>query len=219
MSADAYGAYLCTAGELPTSRSWGSAPGRTVQPSRGYAAARARAKPDARRGSRLERLRGSAKRHETGSLAWTQASLKEDWPAPVRPEPAGSGSVQPMPLAYLDPTGDTGSDVLSPCVDIRDLTVDLRCVLRPRLEPPDVEPSRHGSPTAWSSTRIATASPTGATGSTTCPARPAMSHPTTGSGARIRHWSNRAGGGKGLCHGHGHRLQQRLSGICRPRRL
>ena len=32
-----------------------------------------------------------------GPVAWTRESLKEDWPAPVRPEPAGGGSVQPMP--------------------------------------------------------------------------------------------------------------------------
>ena len=33
----------------------------------------------------------------SGPLAWTRASLKEDWPAPVRPEPAGGGSVQRCP--------------------------------------------------------------------------------------------------------------------------
>ena len=58
----------------------------------------------------------------TGPLAWTQASLKQDWPAPIRPEPAGGASVQPMPPTYIDPSGDTGSDGL-PCIDIRDLTV------------------------------------------------------------------------------------------------
>jgi hypothetical protein len=56
-----------------------------------------------------------------GPLTWTPASLKEDWPAPVRPESAGGAGVQPMPLTYIDPSGDTGSDVL-PCVDIRDVT-------------------------------------------------------------------------------------------------
>ena len=44
-----------------------------------------------------------------GPLAWSPESLKEDWPAPVRPEVAGGRSVQPMPLTHLDPTGDTGS--------------------------------------------------------------------------------------------------------------
>lgn len=56
-----------------------------------------------------------------GPLAWTPESLNEDWPAPVRPEPAGGGSVQPMPLTYLDPTGDNGSTGV-PCVDIRWVT-------------------------------------------------------------------------------------------------
>jgi hypothetical protein len=59
-----------------------------------------------------------------GPLAWTEASLIEDWPAPVRPEPAGGASVQPMPLTYIDPSGDTGSDIL-PCVDIRDVTHEI----------------------------------------------------------------------------------------------
>ena len=77
-----------------------------------------------------------------GPLAWTQESLKEDWPAPVRPEPAGGGIVQPMPLTYLDPTGDTGSDDL-PCIDIRDVTVGTHDVFfnLGSNQPPDVEPS------------------------------------------------------------------------------
>jgi hypothetical protein len=58
-----------------------------------------------------------------GPLAWTRASLERDWPAPVRPEPAGGGSVQPMPLTYGDPTGDNGSDAY-PCVDIRWVMAD-----------------------------------------------------------------------------------------------
>ena len=57
-----------------------------------------------------------------GPLAWTPESLNEDWPAPVRPEPA-RGSVNPMPLTYLDPSGDTGSDAF-PCVDIRWVMAD-----------------------------------------------------------------------------------------------
>jgi hypothetical protein len=65
----------------------------------------------------------------TGPLTWTQASLKEDWPAPVRPEPAGAALVLPWPetLAeqeghhqYTDPSGDTGSDCY-PWVDIREI--------------------------------------------------------------------------------------------------
>ena len=77
-----------------------------------------------------------------GPLVWTQESLKEDWPAPVRPEPAGGGIVQPMPLTYLDPTGDTGFDDL-PCIDIRDVTVGTHDVFfnLGSNQPPDVEPS------------------------------------------------------------------------------
>jgi hypothetical protein len=62
-------------------------------------------------------------REPVGPAAWTQESLREDWPGPVRPEPAGGGIVHPMPLTYLDPTGDTGSDAF-PCVDIRAVMAD-----------------------------------------------------------------------------------------------
>ena len=77
-----------------------------------------------------------------GPLAWTPESLKGDWPAPVRLEPAGGGSVQPMPLTYLDPTGDNGSTAF-PCVDIRWVTADtsevhVRLVSKP---PPEVDPT------------------------------------------------------------------------------
>jgi hypothetical protein len=65
----------------------------------------------------------SPDRGTPGPLAWTQARLLQDWPASVRPEPAGGASVLPMPPTYIDPSGDTGSDVL-PCVDIRDVAVD-----------------------------------------------------------------------------------------------
>jgi len=49
--------------------------------------------------------------------------MKKDWPAPVRPEPAGGGSVQPMRLTYLDPMRDNGSEAY-PCVDIRWVTAN-----------------------------------------------------------------------------------------------
>ena len=79
----------------------------------------------------------------TGPLAWTPASLTQDWPAPIRPEPAGGASVEPMPPTYIDPSGDTGSTVL-PCIDIRDLTVgdyDVSLDLVSN-QPPDVDPSK-----------------------------------------------------------------------------
>ena len=70
-------------------------------------------------------------------LIWTTASLKEDWPAPVRTEPAGPTTILPIlnktvfrdcpgPNCselrherghYVDPTGDTGSDAF-PWIDI-----------------------------------------------------------------------------------------------------
>jgi hypothetical protein len=65
-----------------------------------------------------------------GPLAWRESSLQEDWPVPVRSEPPGGASVQPMPimildpytpLTHLDPTGDTGSD-MDPWVDIQAVT-------------------------------------------------------------------------------------------------
>jgi hypothetical protein len=77
-----------------------------------------------------------------GRLAWSPESLSEDWPAPVRPEPAGGAGVQPMPLTYLDPTGDTGSDT-DPWVDIHGVMADtggadLKLVSN---QPPVVDPA------------------------------------------------------------------------------
>jgi hypothetical protein len=62
-----------------------------------------------------------------GPLAWTPQSLKKDWPAPVRSEPAGGASVRPMPPMYRDPTGDNGSKAY-PCVDIRWAMADTSAV-------------------------------------------------------------------------------------------
>ena len=63
----------------------------------------------------------------TGPLTWTEGSLKEDWPAPVRPEPTGGAPVLPWPGTveggghqYTDLSGDTGSDCF-PWVDIREV--------------------------------------------------------------------------------------------------
>jgi hypothetical protein len=75
-------------------------------------------------------------------ILWTEASLKEDWPAPVRPEPSGGASVLPMPLMHLDRTGDTGSDI-DPWVDIRAVMGDISSV-RLKLvsnDPPVVDPT------------------------------------------------------------------------------
>jgi hypothetical protein len=80
-----------------------------------------------------------------GPLAWSEARLHEDWPAPVRPEPVeeaivlpfDSGSVDSVP----DPLGDTGSDV-HPWVDIHPLSRYGRaCLLLVVAVPPLVDPS------------------------------------------------------------------------------
>ena len=123
----------------------------------------------------------------TGPLAWTPESLKEDWPAPVRPEPAGGASVQPMPPTYIDPTGDTGSDVLPlrrhPRRDGRRHTMWPSTSSRTNRR--SWIPRSGGSRMASSSTTIATACPIGDTGSTTCPAPREMRTATTGRGGRI----------------------------------
>jgi hypothetical protein len=101
-------------------------------------------------------------RPTVSALTWTPASLGEDWPAPVRTEPAGPAIVLPILHKtvvegtncpgdcgytstfgdYVDPTGDTGSAVF-PWVDIRGvrfcgtacLTTDLVTHDRPVVDP------------------------------------------------------------------------------------
>ena len=80
------------------------------------------------------------------ALLWTQASLDEDWPAPVRTEPVGGAIVRPqvgphLSETYSDPSGDTGSAVY-PWVDIRELqgtytrvVIDLASNLPPLVPP------------------------------------------------------------------------------------
>ena len=94
-----------------------------------------------------------------GPLAWTQERLEEDWPAPVREEPAGGAAVLQIRHdeahtfewdQYRDPTGDTGSDV-HPWADIRWVEFcDEACLIIGRESdeffgrggaPPDVDPS------------------------------------------------------------------------------
>jgi hypothetical protein len=90
-----------------------------------------------------------------GPLAWSQARLGEDWPAPVRLEPAEGASVPQLISEeaerlvghvgiYPDPSGDTGPADL-PWVDIREIWVnasgtDLWIELATNL-PPVVDPS------------------------------------------------------------------------------
>lgn len=141
MSGEAYNAYIC-ARDLPNEL----APGISDCPSTEEAEATPQPEPsptpDVRPGSSDCAVPSSDPSEPTGSLAWTQASLKEDWPAPVRPEPAGGGSVLPIPLTHLDPSGDTGSDAF-PCIDIHGVMADTEKV-RLKLvsnQPPAVDPA------------------------------------------------------------------------------
>ncbi len=86
-------------------------------------------------------------------LLWTEASLKEDWPAPVRPEPAGGAILVPIltkhetssdrwtPGRHIDPSGDTESDGF-PWVDIQEVVVGRGTVGYTVLKvPPEVDPT------------------------------------------------------------------------------
>jgi hypothetical protein len=60
----------------------------------------------------------------TAAMIWTQASLNEDWPAPVRSEPAGGAAIiqnnaRAIYAVYADPVGDI--DASYAWVDIRQL--------------------------------------------------------------------------------------------------
>ena len=143
LSADAYSAYIC-ARDLPNEL----APGISDCPSPEEAEATPLAEPSpsptptALPGPSDCAVPSSDPSEPIGPLAWTPESLKEDWPAPVRPEPTGGGSVQPMPLTHFDPTGDTGSDVF-PCVDIRAVIADTSDVKLKLVsnQPPVVDPA------------------------------------------------------------------------------
>ncbi len=94
-------------------------------------------------------------------ILWTQASLNEDWPAPVRAEPAGGGTMLPIVVTrvvtgkcpddcgvgtdlarHVDPSDDIGSDLV-PWVDIRELSVGTHGVTITLVSnlPPDVHPT------------------------------------------------------------------------------
>jgi hypothetical protein len=124
MSAEEYSAYIC-ARDLPNEM----APGISDCPSSEEAEATPPPEPSPtptpteRPNTNECPVQPGDPSQPIGPLAWTPESLNEDWPAPVRPEPAGSGSVQPMPLQYLDPVGDNGSGPF-PCVDIQWVLAD-----------------------------------------------------------------------------------------------
>ena len=87
-----------------------------------------------------------------GPLAWSESRLDEDWPAPVRAEPAGGAIVLPIlhrvvngeiesAGRYIDPTGDTGSDDV-PWLDINEVvagtyrvTINLASNQMPEVDP------------------------------------------------------------------------------------
>jgi hypothetical protein len=61
----------------------------------------------------------------TQALAWNQASLERDWPAPVREEPIGGSAVVPHDQAepsFTDPRDDIGPGAPA-WVDIREMTI------------------------------------------------------------------------------------------------
>jgi hypothetical protein len=143
MSEEAYGAYLCTAGDLPNEEVVGLGT-REGCPTEAEATPQPEPSPtpDLRPSPSDCAIPSRDLTERIGPAAWTQESLKQDWPAPVRPEPAGGAIVRPMPLTYIDPSGDIGSDVL-PCIDIRGVManttdVHLKLVSNP---PPDVDPT------------------------------------------------------------------------------
>jgi hypothetical protein len=139
MTSEAYSAYLCTR-DVQTEIEVGLGTRECAPPEQPEVTPQPMATPMPNAPPSLgPRASGPA-----GPLTWTQARLVEDWPAPVRPEPAGGASVQPMPFMYIDPTGDTGSDV-DPWVDIREIRIneagtDLWIELATN-SPPAVDPS------------------------------------------------------------------------------
>jgi hypothetical protein len=56
-----------------------------------------------------------------GALAWSPASLEQDWPAPVRTEPVGDPVIMPVAGGYTDPAGDIESSD-TPWIDIQSVT-------------------------------------------------------------------------------------------------
>ena len=141
---------------------------------------------------------------DPATLRWAPARLELDWPVPVRSEPPEGAPVLPMglapdaqwdqgrrlwgPFAYADPVGDVA--VGAPILDGHQghsahalassaWTWPVTCPAF-RIQPDN------GSPTAWSWTPTATASPTSGSGSTTCPM--ASTEPGSRTWPRARRW-------------------------------
>jgi hypothetical protein len=153
MSSDAYSGYLCATRDLPNEQVVGlGARSECATPPQAEASPLPTPipTPSVRRSPGVCAVPSRDPSEPTGPLAWTQASLERDWPAPVRREPPGGASVVPMPPTYIDPSGDPGPDVLS-CIDIRDLTVGVICghcgtfgmgFTLVSNQPPDLDPSK-----------------------------------------------------------------------------
>ena len=88
MTSEAYSAYLCTR-DLRTEEEVGFGTRECATPE-------AEATPQPTPTPAAPPSLGPRPSGPAGPLAWTQASLDEDWPAPVRPEPAGGASVIPV---------------------------------------------------------------------------------------------------------------------------
>src|SRR4029079_19106117 len=112
LSEDAYLAYLCTAGELPNEQVVGLRP-REGCPTEAEATSPPEPSPSP---SPTERPNTSPCAVQPGNvterdgpLGWTQASMKKDWPAPVRPEPARGGGGPTEEATDLPPMCGTGT--------------------------------------------------------------------------------------------------------------
>lgn len=140
MTSEAYSAYLCTR-DVRTEVEVGFGTRECAPPEQPEATAEATPLPTPTPGHTAR----PSPTGPAGPLAWTQASLKEDWPAPVRPEPAGGTIVVPlqeeMDEVIPDPLGDTGS-AAHPWVDIKELQGGgWRIIIELGSLPPFVAPS------------------------------------------------------------------------------
>jgi hypothetical protein len=60
----------------------------------------------------------------TMPLAWSPASVEQDWPAPVREEPVGDPVIIPLADGYPDPRGDIESPAWIDIVHVNQSSVD-----------------------------------------------------------------------------------------------
>jgi hypothetical protein len=131
MTSEAYSAYLCTR-DVRTEVEVGFGTRECIQPEQPEPPPEPSPTPDVRPSPLPSDCAGQSPdpSGQTGPLTWTEASLKADWPAPVRAEPDGDALVVPWPETFLeegqrlhqhtDPSGDTGSACF-PWVDIQGL--------------------------------------------------------------------------------------------------